>query len=148
MIPGGGRLPPPEELRECERVIWSAITARMPPDWFTADTSPMLKQFCRHIALADGLMLEIEALQQELEALRGSSEPDPERIDAVKQETHVLMRLHANESDRIANIGTKLRLTNQSRYQPKAGGVQETRAASGPKPWENWENQEPQGSTQ
>jgi hypothetical protein len=146
MIPGGGRLPPPDELREVERTIWCAITARMPADWFTADISPMLKQFCRHIAQADELQVELEALRQTLAVLRASSEPDKELISEVKQESHVLLRLHANESDRIANIGTKLRLTNQSRYQPKAGGVQETRA--GPRPWENWENQEPQGSTQ
>ena len=142
IVPGSERLPPPDELRAVERKIWAAITARMPADWFTADTSPLLKQFCRHIALADGLMVEIGALEQELETLRGSPEPDRKRTFEVKEEMHVLMRLHGFESDRIANIGTKLRLTNQSRYRAEVAKDQhDTRAASGapgPKPWENW----------
>jgi uncharacterized protein with von Willebrand factor type A (vWA) domain len=139
IIPGNDRMPPPVELRDCERTIWLSITARLPGDWFTADTAPLLKQLCRHVALADELAAEMEELRQELRVLRENPEPDAKRMDAVKKEMRVVTRLHGFESDRIANTATKLRLTNQSRYRAETAQDQSDGRASSPvKPWNDW----------
>jgi hypothetical protein len=49
-----------------------------------------------------------------------------------------LLRAHGYQSERIGNLSTKLRLTNQSRWSGRKADQQARRFAAGPKPWEDW----------
>lgn len=141
LIPGAERMPPPIELLEAERKIWRDITGRLPPEWFTADNSPLLKELCRHIAYADELAVDMQALRvKKAEVARGSGSVKARTaaVAALTADLHVLLRLHGYQSERIGNLATKLRLTNQSRWQATTADDQRMRAATGPKPWEAW----------
>jgi hypothetical protein len=131
----GERQPPPPELTSEEQRIWVDISASMPWDWFTADVRPLLTELCRHVVYARFLAAEIDAVRQRLgEVERWGGEYDKWRAELSK-----LMRAHALQSERISQLATKLRMTNQSRYQAR-GGEQNRRTVSGAveKPWETW----------
>jgi hypothetical protein len=118
-----------------ERQIWTDITASMPWDWFTADVQPLLVQLCRHVSYARLLASEVDELRKRLrEVVRESDEAGKWRSEVSKA-----MRAHAVQSERISQLATKLRMTNQSRYQAR-GGEQNRRTVSGAveKPWEVW----------
>ena len=143
IIPGDERMQPPPELRPAEAKIWLAITGRLPADWFTSDNAPLLKEMCRHIAVADELAADEEALRAQIVAIKASSETESAKIALVGTLTkslHSTLKLHMLETNVIGNLATKLRLTNQSRWQPLKAENQRERAAEGPKPWENWMN--------
>jgi hypothetical protein len=58
LIPGSTkRLPPPAELDAREAKIWRDIAKRLPTDWIAAE--PLLKELCRHIAIANILKGDI-----------------------------------------------------------------------------------------
>lgn len=141
IIPGAERMDPPSELRPVEQKIWRRITGRLPAEWFTADNEPMLKELCRHVAFSDELALEMEAVRARRMEIAASSEPLKERtaqLSDATEELHGLMRLHCIQSERIGNLATKLRLTNQSRWQAAKADEQRMRATAGPRPWEAW----------
>ena len=51
-----GQPPPPlSDLEPVEQDTWCEITARLPPDWFTAEQKSLLKELCRHVHYADEL---------------------------------------------------------------------------------------------
>lgn len=114
------RLDPPSSLTEQEAVIWRDVVAAKPVDWFDRDGAPMLMEYCRATVMCDLLSFKIQAL------LVG--DPDGELKDTLK--------LRDMESRRLTSLGTKLRLTQQSRYTPQAAGTATKRAAGGKKPWE------------
>jgi hypothetical protein len=89
-----------------EQAAWVAITGALPSDWFNGGSWPLLKQLCRHINNADELAKDIA---QERRALAAG---EPKAARALRQ----LLRVHASESDRIASLSTKLKLTKASRY--------------------------------
>src|SRR4249920_1996014 len=51
-VPGAQPPAPLEELGPDEAREWRNFTQRMPPDWFPAETWPLLAQLCRHICQA------------------------------------------------------------------------------------------------
>jgi hypothetical protein len=145
IIPGSDRTAPPRELRPAECLIWNRIVARLPADWFTAENEPLLKELCRHIAFADELVVKLDGFRQKITALdeqvMADGVDDKHRlklIDKLSNRFNVLLRMHGYQSERIGNLATKLRLTNQSRYQSQKAHDQAARTAPGPKPWENW----------
>jgi hypothetical protein len=141
IIPGAERLPPPPELRPAERRIWLDVTARLPPEWFTADNSPLLKEMCRHVVFADELAVDAEMVRERIAAVRAGSDHESEKMEAIEKLTktlHQMLRSHTSQSRAVANLATKLRLTNQSRWQPLTADNQTRRSVDGPKPWENW----------
>lgn len=142
IIPGVRRLAP-GELESAEVKVWNEIVGELPPDWFTGDNAPLLKELCRHIAYADELAAEMKSVKVKIAALRLEPGPVAAKTKAVDQQRkvlHSLLRLHGYQSERIGNLATKLRMTNQSRYQAQKANDQHARASSGPKPWENWQH--------
>jgi hypothetical protein len=122
-------------LTEEEQTIWVDIAASLPHDWFPADTHPLLVLLVRHIVYSNILATEIDAVRGKLrEVERWSVEYDKWRADLSQ-----LLKSHAIQSERISQVATKLRLTNQSRLQAR-GGDQNRRTVSGTvdKPWETW----------
>ena len=126
IIPGA-RPPPPDDLQPEEKTTWTTITASLSSDWFTACNLPMLKELCRHIAYADWLAQDITRLRK----LEGNAKTEATLRDAL--------RAHGLQSERIANLSTKLRLTQRSRYARADAAGSATRDASPyPKPWLDW----------
>src|SRR4051812_35755237 len=100
---------PPEELSAEERVEWCKFTSRMPPDWFPAETWPMLAQLCRHICQARWLG---ECLQ-EIRAMTCAKDLVTNE-DALKR-LMSLQSLHDREGRAMTALMVRLRLTSQQR---------------------------------
>jgi hypothetical protein len=137
----GGRPRAPRELNPEESLIWTETVASLPADWFRADTQVLLKELVRHIHHANCLSADIDALRQELREVKAGSLADEARTKALDRTTaalHTVLRLHVLQSERIAILATKLRMSNQSRY---AANKVLDRARSAPigRPWEGWE---------
>lgn len=115
------RLQPPDDLTPEQARIWQDVVDAKPVDWFSEDTAPLLTEYCRAAAMCQTLAIMVEA------AIAGGE---------VKELGDVL-RLRDMESRRLTSIGTKLRLTNQSRYTPQASATAAKRVAGGKKPWES-----------
>jgi uncharacterized damage-inducible protein DinB len=119
-----------------ERRIWSAITARLPADWITAEAQPMLKELVRHIRIADELWVDLAQARAAIDELRKAPEPDAESLAEATQEYRAVLRAHGYQSEQIGNLATKLRLTPQARYAPstakrEAGKVRQARCRAG-----------------
>lgn len=139
---------PPPELRDREAAVWRRIVGRLPPDWIAADNEPLLKELCRHVIHADDLSARLEDTRQAMaelrEMVRTGGVIDVQTLQA--RETLVelsklemsLLRAHGYQSERIGNLATKLRLTNQAQEQPKKAGTRRDTVPDGVKPWEGW----------
>lgn len=105
------RVRAPKDLTATQRTIFQALVGSKPADWFIATDVPMLVELCRHMARAD----DIERLLRELA---------PQDVDGLDK----LGRMADRETQRIAMLMTRLRLTPQSRYVPDSKKL----GASGP----------------
>jgi len=139
LIPGKRR-PPPAELDEREAKIWRDITARLPIDWFTTDNAPLLKELCRHIRHADDLSIDLALARAAVDEIRKTPEPPSTKklLEEAEKGYRVLLRAHGFQSERIGNLSTKLRLTNQARYEPSRAKAESAKATSYPAPWNDW----------
>jgi hypothetical protein len=87
---------------------------------FTGENFPMLRELCRHVDYSNMLAGKIDA------ALAADNS------EALAS----LLRLHSLQSERIAILSTKLRLTKASRYTRDAEAAAiASRDADGPRPW-------------
>jgi hypothetical protein len=108
----------PKDLNKNQRKIWDDVTKTKPPAWFESDCFPLLRAYCIAANRHDKISKEIE--------LRSISDPD------VKG----LMDMEEKQARLLATLGTKMRLTQQSRYTPQAASTANKKAASGKAPWE------------
>lgn len=128
VIPGGfdQRPAPPSDLTEVEAEVWERTVAHEATDVFgTAALQQMLKDYCRHVIAAERLSLVIEANMRTTE-----SEVSLKDLDC-------LLKMRDRETKAVADKATKLRLTNQSRYTPKAAGTAAKNAGGAAKPWQS-----------
>lgn len=125
-------LVPPEAADE-----WRAITARLPAEWFTEETFGLLRELCAHLAYAKQIRAGIERVKVACAAEGKDWALDPK----WSQKLSFMWADHRFQSQQIASLATKLRLTNQSRYAPmKAEDERAKLAAAAPvKPWEDLE---------
>jgi hypothetical protein len=142
----GARVAPPPELNEAESATWRKIVERLPADWFTAENTPLLKELCRHIGHADALSVDIANVRSELASLAGARCETPEdevlrrkMIRVATADYHALLRLHAFQTERIGNLATKMRLSQQARLAPAVSKAKAENAPAGTKPWQGWE---------
>lgn len=145
IVPGTPPVPlePPPELDEIERVIWRGIVAKLPPDRIEPDSAPLLKEMVRHIRIADEVMGELASVRARLAAVRAESGPVAKRTKAeasLMREYNSLVNAHGYQSERIGNLGTKLRMTNQTKLLVGSKAVRE-REPEGPEPWTDWTNE-------
>lgn len=109
------RLLPPEGMPSVEADLWRSIVATKPVDWFQQDSAPLLTEYVRAKVMCDRIAEMLEVL-------------DPETMKH-------LLDMRDKESRRLATLGCKLRLTQQSRYTPQSAATAD-RKASGARPWE------------
>jgi hypothetical protein len=130
IIPGE-REPPPAELSAEAQATWRSITEALPHDWFLPEARPMLKELCRHVHYADFLA---DVISEALESQKPHSGEEGDGFADLLS----LMRAHGYQTERIGNLATKLRLTNQSRWSSARAADQQRRRTGGPRPWDDW----------
>lgn len=100
---------PPETLSSDEAELWRAVVATKPVEWFQADSAPLLVEYCRAKVMCDRLSAVILAID----------ETDAKGIADLKS----ALDMRDKESRRLATLGCKLRLTQQSRYTPQSAAT-------------------------
>lgn len=111
------RVAPPADLTEQETVLWREVVDSKPAEWFGEDSVPVLKEYVRAAVMCDRLAGLIDTALLEGKPTVGD-----------------LLLARDRESRRAANLATKLRLTQQSRYTPQAAATAD-RKAGGKRPW-------------
>jgi hypothetical protein len=96
---------PPDDLTKPQAIEWQRIVDRLPADWFPPETWPLLAALARHIVHARMLADMVSQFRPAWVAEEGGLE----RLDR-------LLKMLDREHHAIARMSTKLRLTNQSRY--------------------------------
>lgn len=126
---------PPAELTSEQAAYWRSICADLPPGHIRSDNTPVLIELCRHISYSVQLS---EALTDIRElGLAGTDRETASRRSAFCQ----LTRQARSQSQLIAVLSTKLRLTNQSRDVDRNGATNAARLRArmpigGTRPWE------------
>lgn len=118
---------PPDDLTPRQAEIWRSITASEDPNVFaTAATKGLLADYCRRREAAENISSIINSFKPEwIKSADGALR--------YKQ----LLQMRDLETRGAASLATKLRLTNQSRYQTTTAAVQANRALDRvAKPWE------------
>ena len=120
------RAEPPEDLVPEAEAIWRLVVSSEPTDFIsTAATRDLLKDYCRHRTTADKVSAIIDLFQADW--LKSK--------DGVKRYSD-LCKVRDAEGRAAADKATKLRLTNQSRYQPSPAARAGAKALKGQMPWD------------
>lgn len=120
-----GRPAPPASLDKDEAAHWRAYVDRMPPDWFPAETLPLLEALCADVVNSERVTLELRKVRKRSLA-----------NDADYKRFAQLTRMQFRFSQSIAHLSTKLRLTNQSRIQAQSAFKDEQKSRHA-KPWDD-----------
>lgn len=109
---------PPEELNHEQAVVWREIVDRLPADWFQRENYPLLVQYCRHVSRARMISEAIEAAQTEFDGATLAKLLGAEEV----------------QSRALASLATRMRLSQQSSYDPSKRKGNPFQAVQG-KPW-------------
>lgn len=122
----GARPKPPADLTKRQVELWQEIVNDEPSDFFsTAALRQMLKGFVQSCETLEKLNAVINQVPDEvLRTFKGA------RLLSEYCE------LRARELRNCASLGTKLRMTNQARYTPRAAASASGNTMKGSKPWE------------
>lgn len=114
-----GRVDAPAGLTAEEKGHWDEIVNSMPADWFSGSSVPVLVEYVRAKTSCDLCHLSVAA------AMAGG---EPKEIESA-------MKIRDMESRRLVSLATKLRLTQQSRYTPKAANTAAKKVGN-TRPWD------------
>lgn len=110
-MPDRRPVPPPGLTKEQEK-RWRDIVQTKPAEWWDAGSMPLLKEYVR---LADSVDELAEVLQRAEDALKESG--------TVRDAYKDLVRIIDVKLGRLAQLATKMRLTQQSRYDAQKAAV-------------------------
>lgn len=116
------RPPTPEDLSAEEAAVWNLTVARMPVDWFPAETWPILKAMCRHTVLADKMTTIIG---------KNEGRWTDDDFSVLSKATAIRDR----ETRATLACARALRLTKQSQILPRGAGRKAAGGMNGEKPW-------------
>lgn len=115
---------PPEDLSPEECEVWSRVTATKPSEWWDAGSVPLLAQYCRAVVQSE--------LVAGLVASTGKAMlTDPDELGRYKE----LRKIQGALSGEMTSLATKMRLTQQSRYNAKSGDTASKKGGGPSKPW-------------
>lgn len=127
---GGGipeRPKAPSGLSSAQMDVWNEVVRTEPAGFFnTAALKGLLTSYCRHREASDLLSVEVDAF-----------DVDWLKDDAGARKYDLLLRMREREAKSATSLATKLRLTNQARYTPKAAGTSTRNQPRVAKPWES-----------
>jgi len=122
----GQRLEPPESLTEAQKETWRAVVATKPPEWFAADSAPVLVAYCKAVASHAFVALQLERFEKR-------KRMDGKALAAYR----AMLKSQATQGALVASLATKLRLTPQSRYTPQSAATASRKTSDAQKkPWE------------
>jgi hypothetical protein len=110
------RLEPPSSLPEAERAVFVDLVAASDPEHFRSSDVPLLVRYVESIVLADRAAVELR---------KGA---------VVKGKTSPWLAIQREAIKAMVALSIRLRLSPQSRIDPKTLGRQQLRR--GPAPWE------------
>jgi hypothetical protein len=116
--------PPPAELSDAQAAVWRDTAANLPGDWLDA-CGPLLVEYCRHICRSR----LIERLVRDFEAEWIKAGGGLERLDR-------LLAMAERESRAALACARSLRLTPQSRIEPRTAGSRIAINPIGRRPWD------------
>lgn len=117
-ITAADRPKPPDHMTDEQKVLWESITATKPADWFTDDTLPLLEAYCEAWL----------AHRQASLALRSES--------VGSAEYAAVYRVQKDSANTLAQMATKMRLSQSSRYGARGASGAHERTLKASKPWE------------
>lgn len=127
---GGGapqeRAAPPSDLTPRQAEIWQAIVRDEPVDFFSTNATQMMLK---------ALVQAVESLEI-VQATINMFEPSWLKSGNGAKRYHEYIKSRSLCMADVAKYTTKLRLTNQARYTPKAAGTASNNTLKGNKPWE------------
>lgn len=110
----------PNGLSAAEAALWREVVDSKPAEWFGPDSAPLLVEYVR-------AKITCDQLDELVKKALGADD---------SQATEAALRARDREAKRLAMLGTKLRLTQQSRYTPQAAATANKRAGMR-RPWES-----------
>lgn len=117
---------PPPNLNAKQAALWRSIVATKPPDWFLADTLPLLEAYIIAIGLANTLQTELDKFGQ---APLGSGK----NFAKFRR----LVSMHQQQVKMLTTLATKLRITQQSRLDKNKAASQARNGGPGKVlPWQ------------
>ncbi len=123
-----GALPePPADFDEQEAALWHSIVATKPADWWDAANLPMLRALVKHETAA-------RLIDEEM----GRFEPKWLRSDEGVGRYKALTSMRVQHTQRVESLMTKMRLTQQSRYDVQKAARKDGKVkkdAGGSRPW-------------
>lgn len=96
---------PPNELTPEQRLEWMAVVNKLRADWFPPWTHALLAQYCKHVVTARHIGELVERMENQ------------DEIDIGDYER--LLKMQERESRIISSLMTRMRITQQSTYNPK-----------------------------
>jgi hypothetical protein len=108
----------PHDLNDEEVEVWAKVISSQPADWFDPGNLPLLTQYSRHVVQARRLAELVE---------RATSDPD-----LSLQSYDRLLIMQDRESKAIANLATKMRISQQATTNHRGN----RKPTSGRKLWE------------
>ena len=127
---------PPDELTSAQAEEWRAVVARMPVDWFGREIFPLLCAYVRHVTNSRHIARLIEDAHK-------SDLSDRKALMRFNR----LLGMQERQSNVLAGLATRMRMTNQSRYTATSAAAQ-AKGGTGPKLWEVPEGPEPWEDTE
>lgn len=119
------RLAAPKSLTKRQAELWVAIVNSKPADWFTTDNASLLYGYVSAISSHEIISVRVNALET---VTMESGEMDLRVADS-------LYGMQERQARLIQSFATKLRLTQQSRWQPKTAAEKSGKAAAS-RPWD------------
>lgn len=122
----GQRMEPPESLTEAQKATWRSVVATKPPEWFAADSAPVLIAYCKAVETHGYLSVQVETYQAR------------KRLTGKALRAYgFLLKAQEQQARLIAVLATKMRLVQQSRYTPQSAATADRRTSNAvKKPWE------------
>lgn len=111
---------PPRDLPAEAAAEWRQIVDSLPADWFSGAQTPLLAQYCRHVAAARRVA---QLIKKELADAGG---PYLSTLDK-------LLRMQERESRAISSLATRMRLTQQSTFSHRKRKPHQSQS----KPWDD-----------
>lgn len=107
-----------------QKEIWRAVVSTKPHDWWSADSVPLLISYCKAITEHKKVSEIIE--QTDIASLKST--------ESLKRYDR-LTKMQDRQARLMTLLATKMRLSQQSRYNAQRASTQDKRASEGSKPW-------------
>src|SRR5262245_16566612 len=112
---------PPAHLNQEEADLWREVVATKPADWFMRDSQPVLAAYCQAVVMHRSLMERWHRVNADTEA---EAKTFKSLVDLINKTANL-----------SAQLATKLRLTQQSRYTPGSANTA-SKKSGGNKLWQ------------